>query len=415
MSVYSRFLLEGDVGIDTSASDLNDNVDIQDIMDSDNIEKINRELNSGETQNLGVMAAKCCAENTINFNAIMEACAIEEFCAFEESGVEMLTEASVSGFFEAAKNFFKKIWEKIQSIFKKVAMQFASWSKNDKEFYNKYKKEIAKVQTAGMAGFSDVEVKVYPYTYFKKGDFASGIDRAITNANNNSVEEISDLNDWIGGDNPVPSNSETDPKAWEDALKKVRENQTDMTNDILDEFRADLISEINSSYGNSCSASEFTKDLAEALQGDTTKDTEKLTSVLDDALATLAGSDKIKTNLNKLLAANKKSIDKDIKSVIKYQKQFDKERTKLGNDNKLTDESKIAGTKYAFATIVIGILKQQKNIQTTFDGAVLQHYKAYTRQCKAICVKAATFVPKNESASFQTESSSSLLGSIEMI
>lgn len=411
MSVYSRFLLEGDVGIDTSASDLNDNVDIQDIMDSDNIEKINRELNSGETQNLGVMAAKCCAENTINFNAIMEACAIEEFCVFEESGVEMLTEASVSGFFEAAKNFFKKIWEKIQSIFKKVAMQFASWSKNDKEFFNKYKKDITKVQTDNPNGFSDVEVKVYEYPVFKNLSLQD-ITKSIEDANNftpTTIEEVLDTFD-------IKISTHATGDEWQEALKKFRENQSDYTEEFLDACRAGLLSDIGYK-SDSCSASEFSKEITELCQGDTSKDTVKLTSVLDNALATLAGSDKIKSELNKLLNANKKAIDRAIKVVTKYQKEFDKDRGKLGSDNKVTEDSKIAGAKYGFCTVLIGLLKQAKNIQITYDGAVLQHYKAYTRQCKAICVKAATFVPKsrNESASFQTESSSSLLGSIEMI
>ena len=414
MSVYSRFLLEGDVGIDTSASDLNDNVDIQDIMDSDNIEKINRELNSGETQNLGVMAAKCCAENTINFNAIMEACAIEEFCAFEESGVEVLEEASVSGFFTAALNFFKKVWEKIQSIFKKVAMQFASWSKNDKEFYNKYKKEILKVQTAGLNGFNDVEVKVYKYDVFVNGSLSDATD-AITAANSYTSSWTDALTKSCT-DFKFPAMNETDVNAWTEALTKFRENQSDWTTTALNKYRANLLKKFTGKYSSTeCEASEFTKELAEIIQGDSSKESVKLSEVLDNALATLAGSDKAKSELSKLLNANKKAIDKDIKIVKDSQKEFDRNRSKLGTDNKVTDESKIAGAKYALCTALIGILKQEKNIQTTFDGAVLQHYKAYTRQCKAICVKAATFVPKNESASFQTESSSSLLGSIEMI
>ena len=95
----------------------------------------------------------------------MEACAIQEFCYFEENGTEMAyTEAAGEGFWTSVKNFFKKIWEKIQSIFKKVIMQFMSWAKNDKDFLKKYEKDIRKnIRTQDS---TDIEVKVYPYTPF---------------------------------------------------------------------------------------------------------------------------------------------------------------------------------------------------------------------------------------------------------
>ena len=85
----------------------------------------------------------------------------------------------------------------------------------------------------------------------------------------------------------------------------------------------------------------------------------------------------------------------------------------MGNDNK------ISGLKHSLASKCIGFLKAEKNILTQFNGACLQHLKACSRQSKAVCVKAATYINKDKDykleSSFQSESSMSLLGGIEMI
>ena len=62
-------------------------------------------------------------------------------------------------------------------------------------------------------------------------------------------------------------------------------------------------------------------------------------------------------------------------------------------------------------------MKQEKNILTQYNGLALNALKACSRQSKAICVKAATYIDKDKDYknNYQSESATSLLNSIEMI
>ena len=114
MSVYSRFMLESSTGNESFLED----VDVDKLMYESAIEEA-FESDSYEA------AMRCVSENTANYNSIMQACAISEFCYFEENGVEMVyTEGTLSDWKDSAIAFFRKVWDKIQSIFKKVLMQF---------------------------------------------------------------------------------------------------------------------------------------------------------------------------------------------------------------------------------------------------------------------------------------------------
>lgn len=424
MSVYSNFMLES-VGGKSSAEYL-PTVDVDSLLESNDIVAAFEE-NSYEA------AMRCVAENSQNYNAIMEACAIQEFCYLEENGTEMVyTEGTLSSWKDSAIAFFKKVWDKIQSIFKKVLMQFASWSKSDKDFLKKYEKDLNRKANSG---FGDTEVKVYHYPAFLDKDGAEAIKDAVDAAEqagllkdlqNNSAETaiaaIAKL-----ANSSVTMNSK---ESLEDAVKKLNEDN-DIIGDELDKVRARMVNSIKSGIaGDECSANEFAKYIAEAYQGDTTKDDVALGTALEKAKNFLKFSDKAKTELGKLLTTNKKSIDNAIKAVTNFAKVLDKGGTYTDKDGNTsshvgrskdssTPEANISGLKHSLANKAIGFLKAEKNILTQFNGASLQHLKACSRQCKAVCVKAATYIDKdknykNESA-FQSESATSLLGSIEMI
>ena len=85
--------------------------------------------------NFAVAACRICYENTVNMNSILQACAIQEFAFYEETGEEYLYEASNGeSFFDKIKQFFVKLWEKIQQIFQKAIMMFNTKDRDDKDF-----------------------------------------------------------------------------------------------------------------------------------------------------------------------------------------------------------------------------------------------------------------------------------------
>ena len=419
MSVYSNFMLESD-GILSADIQKYEPGKILDDMEKEEVKAAHEEC-SYEA------ALRCCAENTMNWNAIMKAATIQEFCYLEETGTEMVyTEATGNSFFESVKAFFRKIWEKIQSIFKKVLMQFASWSKNDKEFLNKYRKDIVKISTGGLNGFNDVEIKWYPYVFIKDGSAAAIKDRIDTAEKSWAFHDVDTSGDGNAAikafvkavtgneapsDTPDVGDSTTNKDAWQKIIKDMNEDD-DKIQSAINKYRGALCGSTQEIEAN-----EFSKEIAEYFQGgESSKDTKNLHEVIDDALAFLAFSDKARSEVGKLLSTNKKSIDTAIKNVEKYQKTFSKGAVPTDKNEKLSSANYIAGAKHSICNKHIAALKQQKNILTTYNGAALQHLKACSRQCKAACIKAATFVPKHESADmFQTESDMSLLAGIEMI
>ena len=404
MSVYSRFMLESSTGNESFLED----VDADKLMYESAIEEA-FESDSYEA------AMRCVSENTANYNSIMQACAISEFCYFEENGVEMVyTEGTLSDWKDSAIAFFRKVWDKIQSIFKKVLMQFSSWSKNDKDFLNKYKK---KLNSKANNGFGDVEVKMYDYVFYGKSVeiVNDTINTAETGYSFSSItgnEPATTFLTTIGVTAPT-GNDENDPEKWIEAVKTVREDN-DKINDKLDEYRAKLAGYAGDEKIDS---KEFAKEVTEWFQApdnnrESTKDDVKLGNALDKAMKFLEVSANIKTKLNNILKTNKRSIDNAIKSVNNIYKSLNKDTTK-----EVTDETKIKGAKHSLCGLLIGAMKQEKNILTQYNGLALNALKACSRQSKAICVKAATYIDKDKDYknNYQSESATSLLNSIEMI
>lgn len=335
-------------------------------------------------------AARVVAETTANWNAIVEACAIDELNYLEENGVEMVYEgATLDGFFAKAKEFFLNIWKKIQEIFKKVLIQLNSWSKTDKDFIKKYEKDLNR---AANNGLGDKEVKFFDYDYYKNGaDIA-----ATTNFDpqqykgSDFVSLVKDLGHDVGALSSADD--------WKEANKKLSE--ADSKAAILDTYRGEVVYEDGS---KKVEAGEFVKALKEKIQGSDSPDDVKISEVLSKCISFLGISDKIKTNLNKALNQEKKGIDNAIKALETVKKSLNKE---LGKET----GHEIEGAQHSMAVTYIDILKSEKNIITTATGVALNCLKSCSRQSKAVCVAALTYkAPKNESGMLQSENEGSLL------
>lgn len=416
MAVFGNYIIENS---DIYESVLPD-VDAESLLMDESVEPCHED-------NLLVAGARVCAESTENMNRIMKACAIQEFCYFEENGVEMVYEAEAGeSFIAKAKSFFLNLWKKIQGIFKKAIMMFASKTKSDKEFLNKYKSDL---NTAASGSFGDTEVDMYDYIFYGSfsgniGNIAGAIDKAdlISKDEKALAKYIGDLSGKSSFEahmNAVGAltDSDDEPKVnkaisdLEDDLKGIEES--DWKTDEKDKLRANLIKALpnTSGIGDSVDSSEFQKEIAEACQGDSTKDSVGLAAALRKSMDFLSTSKDITRALDTWLKGWKKDIDEVIKHLNSYEKSLKRE---IRKDHKY--ETRVKGAQHTAISVAIALAKDYRNIGITFHSALITQLKNCSGQSKAICVKALSYKkPKNESYSYTEESTGSLLDSIELI
>lgn len=384
MSTFSGFLMEGEL----SEPKLPE-VDVESIVKDEDVQ-------AAYEENFVEAAARVSAEAQVNWNKIMEACTITEFACLESTGQEFLYEAgNLSAFFEKVKAFFKNLWQKIQSIFKKAAMQFNAMISNDKDFLNKYKKTINNAINSELKK-ENIEVDIYKDYVFltREADAICGSGSQIANKDN--IDTAHNIASIFGVDN----------KPWEDAAKEITE---DVVSDKVDEYRAKLIKVVDSSYSSSdASDKEFKSDLVNALRGSDSKDSVAIKEAASTAVSFLEKSSKLKSSLNTMLKQNKKEIDKALTDVNKLEKDLNKKMSEN------TEDGKEAGSKHTVVTKGIQLLKSQKTIYATFSSTILQELKNCSKQCKSVCVKVVSSA-KHEAATVTSEGSMSLLDGLDLI
>lgn len=411
MAVFGNYIAESAMNYESVLPD----VDAESLMMDESVEPCHED-------NFLVAGARICAESTENMNRIMQACAIQEFCYFEENGTEMVyTEAAVTGFIEKAKAFFMNLWKKIQGIFKKAIMMFSTKTKGDKEFLSKYKKEITAAQNSS---FGDTEVDIYDYVFYKNpGKFTSykGCTDAGFQAIGNTAEACVD---WVQTNSTASSlknsiqavrDADTEEKT-KPAVDKLDEDlklveESDWKEDYKDAQRGKMLQEIDSSAPAEISASEFNKEIAEACQGDSSKDSVPLSTALRKAAKFLEDSKDITKGLDDWLKAWKKSIDNEIRALNSVARDLSRDtRKEASNDNRAK------GAEHTIVTACINMDKDLKAIGVTFHSALINQLKACSGQSKAICVKAVHYKkPKTESYAYTEESTGSLLDNIQLI
>ena len=381
--------------------------------------------------NFAVAASRICYENTVNMNAIFQAAAIQEFAYYEETGEELVYEAGTStSFFQKAKDFFKKLWEKIQQIFKKAIMMFNTKCKDDKEFYNKYKTEINKAATGS---YGDKEIEIYDYIFYGSknseaamlGLFtANTMDGTLKDLNSDNVEQVVEAmltlskcgKDKTYWDSQIDklSDDKADEKADKEGMDELDQivksiSESDYKHDAYDKFRAALVKTLGNNSVTSVTSKEFAQEIAEACQQDSTKDSVSMSVAIRKAADYLEGSKKIISGLDKCL----KTWNKDLKAIIKQLENKDKELSKVKDRKAATRANGYKHTAYSNA---IEIMKEVRNIGVSFHGNVMQQIKACSAQSKSICVQAVHYKkPKNESSIYTSESTGSLLDNVELL
>ena len=331
-------------------------------------------------------AYRIVAENAANWNSIMEAIGVDELSIYESAGSEVVYEAgTISGIFEKIKEFFKKLLEKIKGLFNKFMTVINSWTMSDKEFINKYRKDIISAKT------KDFSFKGYKFTL-------DNLD--IDKLDNGSLREISkdatlDLNEL---------STFNDVNEIEEGTKHLRDHKED----ILDEYRGSFIKN-----ATKIDASEFPKELFEALRdGDSTKQTLDDTDIdVSDLIIRISTASKAQKDAKKAYDAVVRGINDAIKEIDREAKDLLRNTPDKSKDPAVT---KLNTAKVSYLTTVSSIAENEKSINTVAFGAYLQAIKDENRQAKAICVKLMTRKqPKNESASYYEEGSS-MLSSISL-
>lgn len=398
MSTFSGYMFESSELQEPVLPD----VDVESIVKDEDVE-------AAYEENMVEAAARIVAESTINWNNILEACTITEFCYLEENHQEFVYEAgALSSFFEKAKKFFLNIWEKIKAIFKKAMMQFTSIFSSDKDFINKYEKTIISAKNQGFKeGKEDAEIAIYPFPWLTHGadSFKSDGPTETAVIDNGKVETI--VTDLKLG-------STGNAEEWKKANDKF---DSDVKDTVKEEYRASWLTTAAkySSYnwsGSTADAAEFTSELKNILNGSDTKEDVKVADVISDTIKYLKDSAKIKKALNKYLKDSKTAIDKEIKALNAFDKTL-----KSSYEKKDTEEGQIAGAKHSIITKYIDLRRFETSLITTIDAAVIQSLKACSSQCKSVCVKAVSLAKttKHEGATITSESSMSLLDGIDLV
>ena len=282
------------------------------------------------------------AESEYNWQKLMEATGIDELQYFAENGTEMVYEASGTGFFAKAKDFFKKVWEKVKGLFRKFFGMFDAMVKDDAAFLSKYKTKLARGEIP-----SDFKIKGYNFTIDKKAEILDTTNSAITAIVNT-----------ITADNNG----------------KLDEYDSD---DINEQIRGIVLGD-NGKYTDK----EFSTALFENLRNGES-DKEDIENITVGQIISALGSTK---QLRKEAENNFKKIKKTIENSIKTCEQAEKKALN-GTDDTDTKSLNISKDHRK-----IEVYRMLLNADQVANGATLTAIKQYGQQWKMIAAKLLKYV-----------------------
>lgn len=286
-------------------------------------------------------------ENECNYNALIKAATLSEMKYYNENGGDLFVQeaGAFAGFLTKAKEFFKKVIEKIKSIAKKFVAKINQFSMKDKDFVKKYQNDLVRRDLAGM------EFNGYKFPA------------------------------WTGNTSTANAVS---------AVKADGSDDQEALNDIMDKNRGNIVG------GGAMTESEYRDELKEKLYGEKDDIQVKIREQLN-IISETAG-------LIKAAEKEEKEIVKGIEDIIKkleaVAKNIDKSITKdikADSTNDASIHNRDAGIKGI--NNKISVYKALSNDLTVYFGAVTKALADKNRQAKAICVKALSYKKaKNESA-----------------
>ena len=282
------------------------------------------------------------AESEYNWQKLMEATGIDELQYFVENGTEMVYEASGTGFFAKAKDFFKKVWEKVKGLFRKFFGMFDAMVKDDAAFLSKYKTKLTRVDIP-----SDFKIKGYHFTIDQKPE--------IVQPDNSTISTI-------------VTNITTDNQG------KLDEYDSD---DINEQIRGIVLGD-KGKYTDK----EFSTALFENLRNGES-DKEDIENITVGQIVSALGSTK---QLRKEAEKNFKDIKRTIESSIKTCEQAEKKALN-GTDDTDTKSLNISKEHRK-----IEVYRMLLNADQVANGATLTAIKQYGQQWKMTAAKLLKYV-----------------------
>lgn len=307
------------------------------------------------------------AESEENYNRLMQAVGVQELAAFEATGVEMVYEsADIKSFFGKVKQFFLNVLAKIKGLFQKFFAMFDSYAKSDKDFINKYRKQIVSANT------KDFKYSGYKFSNLKLDLYKANADAEKACGSKLGTDMAS-----------IPTSEST----LDGIITKAGE-----TSEIVEAMRGATIGK------GSLEAAEFTKELFQLFRSGEDSKSELDNISPSDELQHIGESKDLKKAAEDSLKDIEKLINAMIKSTDNYEKELLKNTEKEGAGLR-AKQINVASKFSAFHKDLLAIIQ-------TVNGAKLTAIKDQNRQSKAICVKLLTHSPKHEGADLGTEGDS---------
>lgn len=332
-------------------------------------------------------------ENACNYNALMKAVGLAEMKYYQETGKELfLNEAGAfSGFIDKLKAFFKKVIEKIKSIFHKFMAVINQYRMTDEKFLKEYSSEIRRKNLKDFEynGWTFKDLNAVVTAVNGKTTIANYADVVKTVIGGGTAAAFADdlAKSFAAGTVPKFETGYDNAGTGDQTATKAEEFLTsDKKDEIVEAMRGKML---DSNGSNKYTSSEFIEELKKKCYGD---GKEKFDVKIDDWLGYISNAKEDIKAAEKAQKDITKAIERLIKNIDSEEKEINK-KISAGGSNADAD-------KYKFKVLSAtgDLYRHFSDILTTYYGTMVQALKDRNRQAKAICVKALSY--KAESASY---------------
>lgn len=289
------------------------------------------------------------------FESVLTADFMEAMAIREGAEVEIVTEASIGGFFEKIKELVKKAWEKIKGLFATFMAKINNVViRDNKKFVDKYKKEVLTKNLSKMK---------YKWSEPK----SAGMGTLLTAVDTYSSGVCSDM---------FSATTEED-------VKKITDRVDD--GDYLEDLLGAAVGQ------SSTTLAEFSKEAHDACFDDIDEEEGLDSARLTDIMQILTNSSKV---LNELKKANT-AVDKAFNKVLK---EIDKNRNAIiktipGKDETAAqkDAKNLNLTRANGATKVVNAFA---TASSKISSSIITEIKFHITQCRRVFAQAAAFNAK---------------------
>lgn len=280
------------------------------------------------------------AESEHNYNRLMQQIGISELSYYVENGTELVYESfDMTEFLNKAKEFFLNILNKIKQLFAKFFALLNSYIKDDKEFVDKYSKQLLNVNT------NNFKFKGFNFTNVETFD--------IQKANSNIERKIKTV---LSSLDKIPNNAKSENQKFADKV------------DFANELRGSVLKV------KDLSSSEFSKELFKYFRNGSDSKEEVNDINVSKELSNISNNSSLKKKAEKALTELEKGIKENIKNLNNLEKSL------------LKDKDNHNAEKIKYCNNVVKCLKDSQSILQVANGSHLNAIKSQNRQSKAICV-----------------------------